>query len=162
MIEIRKTYLSDIPTITQLAEEIWWPTYTAVVSEEQISFMLNEMYSAEALKKQMENGHFFFLLIVDRIAEGFAAFSKQDEQTYKLQKLYLQPNQQGKGTGKILINFVEQEVKKLGAKQLILNVNRGNKSHLFYSKVGYKILEELDIPYHHFMLNDYIMGKDLV
>jgi N-acetylglutamate synthase-like GNAT family acetyltransferase len=162
MIEIRKANEEDIPTITKLAEEIWWPTYTDVVSAEQIAFMLGEMYSAKALKNQMENEHSFFILTADKTAKGFAAFSKQDEQTYKLQKLYLHPDQQGNGTGKTLISFVEKEVTKLGAKQLILNVNRGNKAHLFYTKVGYKILEELDIPYHHFILDDYIMGKNLV
>lgn len=162
MIEIKEATLEDIPILTKLAEEIWWPTYAEVISAEQIAFMLGEMYSAEALKQQMQNGHTFLLLSVNDIPKGFAAFSKVAEQTYKLQKLYLHPDQQGKGTGKTLIGFVEQEVKILGAKQLILNVNRGNKAHLFYTKAGYQILEELDIPYHQFILNDYVMGKNIV
>lgn len=162
MIEIKEATLEDIPILTKLAEEIWWPTYTEVISDEQIAFMLGEMYSAEALNYQMQNGHTFLLLSVNDIPKGFAAFSKEDDRIYKLQKLYLHPDQQGKGTGKTLIGFVEQEVKILGAKQLILNVNRGNKAHLFYTKAGYQILEELDIPYHQFILNDYVMGKNIV
>lgn len=162
MIEIKEATLEDIPILTKLAEEIWWPTYAEVISAEQITFMLGEMYSAEALNHQMQNGHTFLLLSVDDIPKGFAAFSKEVEQIYKLQKLYLHPDQQGKGTGKTLIGFVEQEVKILGAKQLILNVNRGNKAHLFYTKAGYQILEELDIPYHQFILNDYVMRKNIV
>ena len=70
MIEIRKATLNDIPTITKLAEEIWWPTYAKVISAEQISFMLGEMYSAEALTTQMENGHDFLILTVNEIAKG--------------------------------------------------------------------------------------------
>ena len=162
MIEIRNATLNDIPTITKLAEEIWWPTYAEVISAEQISFMLGEMYSAEALTTQMENGHDFLILTVDEIAKGYASFSKQDETTYKLQKLYLHPDQQGKGVGKMLIDFVEQEVKNLGAEQLILNVNRGNNAQVFYLKAGYHVLEEVDIPYHQYVLNDYVMGKSLM
>ena len=162
MIEIRNATLNDIPIITKLAEEIWWPTYVKVISAEQISFMLGEMYSAEALTNQMESGHGFFILTVDEIAKGYASISKQDETTYKLQKLYLHPDQQGKGVGKMLIDFVEQDVKNLGAEQLILNVNRGNNAQLFYSKVGYHVLEEVDIPYHQYVLNDFIMGKSLM
>ena len=162
MIEIRKATLNDVETITKLAEEIWWPTYAKVISAEQISFMLDEMYSAEALTNQMENGHGFLILTVNEIAKGYASFSKQDETTYKLQKLYLHPDQQGKGVGKMLIDFVEQKVKNLGAEQLILNVNRGNNAQAFYLKVGYHVLEEIDIPYHQYVLNDFIMGKSLI
>ena len=162
MITIRKATLNDLASITQLAKEIWWPTYAKVISAEQISFMLGEMYSAEALTNQMENGHGFLILTVDEIAKGYASFSKQDETTYKLQKLYLHPDQQGNGVGKMLIDFVEQEVKNLGAEQLILNVNRGNNAQAFYLKVGYHVLEEIDIPYHQYVLNDYVMGKSLI
>ena len=162
MIEIRKATINDLATITQLAKEIWWPTYAKVISAEHISFMLGEMYSAEALTTQMENGHDFFILTIDEIGKGYASFSKHDETTYKLQKLYLHPDEQGKGVGKMLIDFVEQEVKNLGAKQLILNVNRGNNAQVFYSKVGYHVLEEIDIPFHQYVLNDYVMGKNLI
>jgi GNAT superfamily N-acetyltransferase len=162
MTQISTATLLDIPTIIALAKEIWWPTYSEVISAEQISFMLNKMYAEDALKQQMESGHTFLLLIDNDLPKGFASFSKQDESIFKLQKLYLHPDQQGKGTGKMLISFVEQEVKALGATQLILNVNRENKAHLFYKKVGYQIIEELDIPYHHFVLNDYVMGKFLI
>ena len=162
MTQIRAATLQDIPTIIKLAKEIWWPTYSEVISSEQISFMLGKMYSAEALKSQMQNGHQFLILEVDGIAKGYASFSKHEETTYKLQKLYLNPDQQGKGIGKMLISTVENEIIKLNGKTLILNVNRGNKAYLFYSKVGYKILKEVDIPYHQYVLNDYVMGKSLI
>jgi diamine N-acetyltransferase len=161
MMKIRVATVTDIPSITKLAEEIWWPTYTEVISNEQIAFMLQEMYSAEALKHQMENGHHFLVLEVDGEDKGFASYSLQENKTYKLQKLYLHPDQQGKGAGKFLITEVEEKVKSHSGEVLILNVNRGNKAKIFYEKMGYQILEELDIPYHHFVLNDYIMGKNL-
>lgn len=162
MIEIRKAVLSDIPTINKLAHEIWWPTYQHILSKEQISFMLENIYAEESLKKQFQDGHTFLLLSSNQEPKGFAAFSKTNiDKTYKLQKIYLHPDQQGKGSGKKLIAEVENEVKKLGAEFLILNVQRDNKARFFYEKNGYSIVQELDIPYFDFVLNDYIMQKKL-
>ena len=61
---IRKAAESDISAISELAEKIWWPSYRNIISDEQISFMLNDMYSAESLKVQMNSGIEF--LIVER------------------------------------------------------------------------------------------------
>ncbi|TKC00660.1 GNAT family N-acetyltransferase [Pedobacter cryophilus] len=163
MIEIKLAAIEDLEIIHQLASDIWWPTYKNVISDEQIAFMLNKMYSISALQNQMHEENVFLLLYVNELAKGFASYSKTAiDKTYKLQKLYLHPDQQGKGTGKLLIVEVEKQVKTLGGDALILNVNRGNKAKDFYKKVGYQILQELDIPYFHFVLNDYVMGKKLI
>lgn len=163
MIEIKTAKISDIPVIHRLANEIWWPTYKGVISDEQITFMLDKMYAEDSLKQQFNDGNTFLILYDNGSPKGFAAFSKTDiDKSYKLQKLYLHPDQQGKGAGKQLIEFVENAVKKLGAETLILNVNRGNKARYFYEKVGYQIIEEIDIPYFQFIMDDYVMSKSLV
>lgn len=163
MTKIEEASVKDLEIIHQLANEIWWPTYKNVVSDDQIAFMLDKMYSTTSLKNQMEEGNVFLLLYVNGKTKGFACFSKTTvDQIYKLQKLYLQPDQQGKGTGKLLLSSVEEKVKKLGATTLILNVNRGNKAQFFYQKVGYQIIEEVNIPYFQFVLNDYVMSKTLI
>ena len=162
MIRIEEASINDLEIIHQLAHDIWWPTYKNFISEEQITFMLDKMYATSALKNQIEEGNIFLILYINTEAKGFACFSNTAmDQVYKLQKLYLLPDQQGKGTGKLLLSEVEEKVKKLGAKALILNVNRGNKAQYFYQKLGYQITEEVDIPYFHFVLNDYIMSKTL-
>ena len=143
MIKIEKASLNDLKTIQDLAHKIWWPTYQDYVSKEQIAFMLDKMYTIEALEKQFEEGHIFLILSVNDIEKGFASISKtEEEDLYKLQKLYLDPDQHGKGTGKILISKAEELAKNLGAKAIKLNVNRGNKAHQFYKKMGYQIIEE--------------------
>jgi GNAT superfamily N-acetyltransferase len=94
---------------------------------------------------------------------GFAAFSETNtlEQVFKLHKLYLLPSEQGKGTGKLLIEEVSTQSKNLGGLILELNVNRGNKAVNFYKKQGFDVQQTLDIPYHTYVLNDYIMRKAL-
>ncbi|MBD3748370.1 MAG: GNAT family N-acetyltransferase [Sphingobacteriales bacterium] len=163
MIEIKPAKISDIPVIHQLAHEIWWPTYKDVLSDEQITFMLDKMYAEDSLKQQFNDGNTFLILYANDTPKGFAAFSETDiDKNYKLQKLYLHPDQQGKGAGKKLIEFVENEVKKRGGEILILNVNRGNKARFFYEKIGYQIIQEIDIPYFQFIMDDYVMSKSLV
>src|SRR5699024_4394698 len=59
-----KIYLSDdrdIDTISELAERIWWPTYSTILSAEQIRFMLDKMYHPDSIRKQMRSGLKFYI-----------------------------------------------------------------------------------------------------
>jgi GNAT superfamily N-acetyltransferase len=160
--EIIEANLSHVKIISELAGEIWWPTYQSIISDEQIVFMLAQMYSEKALENQMKEGIKFLLLEFEFAYQGFTAYAQQENgKDYKLQKLYLKPSLQGKGLGRTLINEVERRVKVLGADYLYLNVNRNNKAHQFYNKMGYEVFEEIDIPYYDFILNDFIMRKHL-
>lgn len=158
---IRPASSSDIPAIYKLAHETWWPTYSGVISDEQIEFMLANMYSEKALKQQMNEGIAFLIAENDGQPVAFAAYSltEPENKVYKLQKLYVHPSGQGLGLGKKLIGEVARLSKELGGKILELNVNRGNPAFHFYQKLGFEIYQTVDIPYHHFVLNDYVMRK---
>lgn len=160
MYTIREATLNDVETIKTLAHEIWWPTYSSILSHEQIEFMLGDRYSTEALTKQISNAEQTFLLLFEGGAPlAFAAFSPEENstETYRLHKLYSQPAKQGKGVGKALLNAVTDRVKALGARALELNVHRQNPALGFYLKMGFIIVQEIDIPFDRFVLNDYIM-----
>jgi ribosomal protein S18 acetylase RimI-like enzyme len=161
--KIRIATKLDIPVISELAEKTWWPSYSQIISDEQISFMLQDMYSAESLLEQMNAGIEFLIVERENMALGFAAYSLVDTQNhvFKLHKLYVLPSEQGLGTGKKLIDEVSSSAKLKGGKILELNVNRGNPAQHFYKKTGFEIYQTLDINYHHFVLNDYVMRKEL-
>jgi len=160
---IRKAAESDIPAISELAEKIWWPSYRDIISDEQISFMLNDMYSAKSLAEQIRSEIEFLIVERDKLPLAFAGYSLTDpeNQVYKLHKLYVLPTEQGNGIGRNLIAQVSSLAKAKGGKILELNVNRGNPAHHFYSRIGFDIYQTLDINYHHFVLNDYVMRKKL-
>ncbi|MGX5688557.1 N-acetyltransferase family protein [Arcticibacter tournemirensis] len=159
---IRVATEEDIPAIRKLAHDTWWPTYQSILSPEQISFMLDTMYSEPALKTQLQKETF---LITKRDLEpvAFASFScsDQEQHIFKLHKIYILPSEQGNGTGRKLISAVEQEAKKEKCRILELNVNRQNPAFHFYKKQGFKVHQEVDIPYYDYYMNDYIMRKSI-
>ncbi len=160
---IRPATHTDIPKIHRLANEIWPPTYRDVISAEQISFMLKNMYSEDALKSQMSEGVSFLIGERNAVPVAFAGFSLTEpkERIFKLQKLYILPSEQGNGLGKKLIEHVAGLVQTQGGKILELNVNRGNPAFGFYKRLGFEIYQIVDIPYYQFVLNDYVMRKEL-
>ncbi|QCR24708.1 GNAT family N-acetyltransferase [Pontibacter sp. SGAir0037] len=161
---IREASTADVPTINALAEAIWEPTYSSILSKEQIDYMFEVIYTAEALQQQMQEGQTFLLMYLQEQPIGFAAFSEKypDEKVYKLNKIYLLPSCQGKGLGFELISEVEQVIQRRGGRILDLNVNRYNKAKDFYERCGYQVHQEEDIPIGPYWMNDYIMRKQLV
>ncbi|WP_411273888.1 GNAT family N-acetyltransferase [Daejeonella sp.] len=159
--EIIEATEGDIPVIHELAEKIWWPTYRPILSEEQISFMLKNMYSESALKKQLNAGVKFLLVKRESENVAFAGYSLEYSpySSLKIHKIYVLPMEQGKGTGKALIDYISQLARDVNIKELELNVNRANPALQFYQKIGFEIKETVDIPYHQFVLNDYVMRK---
>jgi diamine N-acetyltransferase len=162
MIQITTANLSDVCVINRLAHKIWWHTYGDFISTQQITFMLNEMYSEASLQNQLQQGHTFKLISFENNFCGFASYCKTSKiGLFKIAKLYIHQNYQGLGLGKALIYTIENEVKALGATAIQLNVNRENKAQYFYLKMGYKIFDSVNICYHNFILNDYVMHKQL-
>ena len=126
--------------------------------------MFGEMYTPESIYKQMDfYKHAFLILYQAEMPIGFASYGKLEEpiNTYKLHKLYLLPSEQNKGFGRMLLNEVEKQVADLGADHLHLNVNRKNPALSFYEKLGYEIIETVDIPFAEFWLNDYVLAKKI-
>jgi len=160
---IRSASLKDIPTIHQLAGEIWPATYKNILPAEQITLMLDKMYAAEALLEQFESGVEFLIAERENKLIGFAGFSLTEPENlvFKLHKLYVLPSEQGKGAGKKLIGETIKITRNRGGKTLELNVNRRNPALEFYKKLGFEIYQEIDIPYFQFFMNDYVMRKDL-
>lgn len=159
---IRKAYPADIPLIRDMAYKIWPLTYGNILSQEQIDYMLGWFYSEKELHEQMEK-HTEFIIAYDGVhAVGFASFSLSAPQLYKLHKIYVLPSQQGKGTGRYIIDQLEKAMKAKGATVLQLNVNRHNTAKSFYEKLGFEVIkeEDIDIGSGYFM-NDYVMEKRL-
>jgi diamine N-acetyltransferase len=153
----------DIKAIRDIANKTWFVTYEPILGKEQPQFMFDVIYSESALAEQMDKGQDFVLQFVDNQIVAFASYSIKDTEKniYKLNKLYLNPEFQGGGYGRKMLEEVESQLKKLGVKVLDLNVNRYNKARFFYEKLGFEIILEEDIPIGEYWMNDYVMRKVL-
>jgi len=159
---VRIAGMEDVDLIRSLSLQTWPQTYAHILSAEQIRYMMDLMYSREALLEQMQKGHHFILLYKQDEAVGFAAYSEVEEGVYKLHKLYLKPDQQGRGGGRLMIDHIISVAREHHAKVLRLNVNRNNIARTFYERLGFHITktEDIDIGEGYFM-NDYVMEKKL-
>ena len=163
MLAVTKATASDIPLIRQLSFAIWPQTYSDVISKEQIEYMLQMMYNPATLQKQMqEDGCTFIIVYDDKEPVAFASYNETEPQLWKLNKIYILPSQQSKGTGRFIISHIVDEIKSKHAKALQLQVNRDNKAKNFYEKLGFKIIQtaDFDIGNGYFM-NDYVMSYEL-
>lgn len=157
MLEIRKANLEDAQLIHELVHQIYYPTYKEILSQGQIDFMLEKSYTVKALQESMSLDQDFYLALYDQRPVGFIALGAKDHKILRIEKLYLLPSTQGKGIGLKLIEFAKESAKKQDKSIVELNVNRGNKAYYFYLKTGFKVIEEVDIPYFGYVLDDYVM-----
>jgi diamine N-acetyltransferase len=160
MFNISDATEKDIPAIREIADKTWWPTYSHFLSHDQIRYMLDTIYAAETMKKDMDTGSQTFLLLTNESgAKAFASYGRrpEDPTVFKLHKLYVLPATQEKGYGRALIDEVKKRLLKENIHKLDLNVNRFNPARGFYEKAGFRILREEDIPIGKFWMNDYVM-----
>jgi GNAT superfamily N-acetyltransferase len=153
-----------LPAISKLAGLIWREYYPSIITPEQIEYMLAAMYSLEKLRTELRDGIRYERLLVGGELAGFASFGETEGAgEFKLHKLYLNPAKHGRGLGSLLLAHCEQEAQKLGARRLILNVNKRNaKAIAVYQKNGFRITDSvvLDIG-NGFVMDDYVMAKPL-
>lgn len=162
VLTIKYASLKDIPLIRSLAQQIWPKAYATIISKQQIDYMMKMMYSESTLQKQMEQNHQFLIAYNSGLPVGYAAYSEVEPSIYKLHKIYVLQSQQGKGTGKFVVEQIINDIREKGATALRLNVNRYNTAKSFYEKLGFVITgtEDADIG-NGFFMNDYIMEKQL-
>lgn len=165
MLLLSQATTKDIKTIQEIAYNSWPSTYGSILSKEQLDYMLKKFYAPEALIDLMTNKRHSFILIHEaNSCLGFASFQHNylNQNTTRLHKIYLLPEAQGKGAGKLLIDAVVSSAKENHSKIVSLNVNRFNKACSFYQKMGFEITgeEDLELDYG-YLMEDYKMEKKL-
>ncbi len=155
----------DLPALSELAGVIWRQHYPGIISRAQIDYMLDRMYSLETLNAELRAKGIRFerLLVNDRFV-GFASYGPTSEPgVMKLHKCYLLPELHGRGYGSLLLRHCEQAARRLGARRLILAVNKQNsKAVTAYERNGFVIAESVITDFGGgFVMDDYIMAKNL-
>ena len=160
--EIRRAEVCDIPIIRSLADICFRHTYRTILSDGQMEYMMEWMYSEESLQRQMEEqGHVYFLCFYGDVPVGYVSVSPEGDDLFHLQKIYLLPDRQGSGLGRILFQTAVSHVKSVHPAPCTveLNVNRSNPAVGFYEHLGMTRARQGDFPIGNgFYMNDYIMS----
>ncbi len=168
-INIRQATLNDRALIRSISERTWPSTYGHIISQEQIDFMLDWMYSDASMEEQINKGHQFYIANLNGSDIGFCSVSEDQEEqdnstkrrqqkAFKLNKLYVLPTAQGTGSGKALLEKAIEVAKNAGAESIFLQVNKHNNAYTFYLKNGF--VKEAEFKFdigNGFFMDDYVM-----
>ncbi|WP_353150082.1 GNAT family N-acetyltransferase [Flavobacterium sp.] len=160
MIHLEKINKTQLAIIKDLAYAIWPIAYGEILSKDQLNYMLDTFYSVENLENQMNAGQIFELFFEDNKVVGFVAyeFNCNEKSWLKIHKIYLLPENQGKGFGKFMIDEILRIAKTNNQKGIYLNVNKYNSAKFFYEKLGFTNVKEevIDIG-NSYVMDDYVM-----
>ncbi len=157
-IHIREADVHDIAIIREIAIVTWPVAYGSYISKAQLDYMLDMMYNSASLLNQINKGHHFYIAEHNNTTIGFASVSKEEDNTCKLNKLYVLPTAQKTGAGKALLFKTIDYATSQAASCLYLQVNKQNNAQHFYSKYGFTVREAsiLEIG-GGYIMDDYIM-----
>ncbi len=155
----------DVEAVSALAREIWLAHYPGIISIAQIEYMLAQRYSARVIRAELAQADMWWYKEVQqqRMIAYMALQLEPGGASMKIDKLYVHPARQRRGSGGRLLRQAVDAARAEGCGELVLAVNRNNASAIAaYSKYGFNIREAVvkDIG-GGFVMDDYIMVKAL-
>lgn len=159
---IRKASEKDIPIIRALADVCFRHTYRTILSSDQMEYMMEWMYSERSLHEQIcTQGHTYYLCFDADSPIGYVSVSRESPDLFHLQKIYILPDRQGSGVGRLLFQTAVDHVRREHPAPctMELNVNRSNPAVTFYEHMGMTRARQGDFPIGcGYFMNDYIMS----
>lgn len=154
----------DLDSVSAMAFRIWPAAYGAILSPEQIEYMLRWMYDVETLRSNLAAGVLMWWILRNEERIGFlAAGPREAAGLCPLHKFYLLPETQGRGLGSAALAALIARLHSDGVRILELRVNRHNQAAIaFYQRNGFSVHTEdcRDIG-GGFVMDDYVMRLDL-
>ena len=149
----------DIPALQSLARLIWKEAYSAILSDDQIKYMLELMYSGKVITRELFSGVVWDIIVDNNNTCGFLSYAFGEDNSVKLSKSYIEKEARGKSVAAESINRVLRYAEDNGKKSVFLTVNKNNKRAIrAYEKNGFTITDSVitDIG-NGFVMDDYIM-----
>lgn len=132
-IQLRSVKISDVIGIKALIDELENISSDAVIFE---SIFHEYLYDSNSLMFVAENSAGHLLAFIS--CRGHRLLHHQG-MVFEIQELIVTKAEQGKGIGRALINKIQEDVQRRGAKSLEVTSNKRRKeAHAFYQSVGFK------------------------
>ncbi|MFI5734769.1 GNAT family N-acetyltransferase [Kribbella sp. NPDC051587] len=135
MIAVRRAVVADVDAVRQIGLTTWPVAYAGLASPEFIADGLAQWWSPEVVERGIRTG---ITLVAEEndVLIGMAGLGQNDG-FWVLWKLYVLPDQQGKGAGKALLDAAVKEL-PAGTPELLLDVMVDNKKAIgFYEAYGF-------------------------
>lgn len=161
MTQLIPATLTDRQAIHDIAKRVWSEHYIPnIISQEQMDYMMEWMYSADSLAKQMHNGARFFMIKSNGETAGYISITNTNGELF-LNKFYIDTAFQRANLGSDILRLALAEFP--AATVIRLQVNRKNyKAINFYFKNGFTIerAEDFDIG-NGYLMEDFVMKRVL-
>ena len=150
--QIVPSAVDDAETIASLARRSWYESYSGIISQEQIDYMLNQRFRLASLRIELRSdASQYWLAKREGDAVGYGSLRLEcDERGFKIQQIYVCLSEQGTGLGRALLG--------------VMIANRRNvKAIRFYERGGFLNVgtKVTDIG-RGFVMDDFVMEKNLI
>lgn len=138
---IQSLKIEDVPTIVAVHRDCVDKSNSTMYPADVITEWLSQI-TTQSVHNQLNNSS-WYVIRENRTIIGFCQYNLEDEELYQIQ---IDPEYQGKGYGKSLYKFVENDFRKHNKQKISLNstVNAAP----FYEKRGFKKAGDLIFPLH--------------
>lgn len=146
-VEIKRATPTDSATLAGLGAEIFYHTFAAQNTPEDMALYLEETFTEAKLQQEFEEpGVVYYMAYADEQPTGIAKLSRkrtpevlQQIPCIELERLYVHPNFQGQKIGHKLMELCIDTAREQGSKVLWLGVWENNSGAVrFYERWGFK------------------------
>lgn len=157
----KETKPENAALIRNLALQVWPGTFSSILSQAQIDYMLEWMYNEKQLSDEITRQQIRYdLMFADEKPAGYVSYGPgKSDDDLKLHKLYVLPEFQRHGIGRRAFTRVQSFAAATNRRFVILQVNRKNLQAISaYRLYGFRVRAEAvtDIG-NGFVMDDYIM-----
>lgn len=157
---IRNAKETDSLDIKELLKITWLHSYKEYIPENIILLINNKFHSEKRIIAQVNDKNIIFKVAeINNEIIGTISLNRLSEDEFNLNRLYINPNFQGKSIGKKLLNSSLNEFK---INKITLEVLKNNiRAINFYKSLGFKEIGESDFEIDGFIINNIIFEKNL-
>ncbi|NML68599.1 GNAT family N-acetyltransferase [Chryseobacterium sp. RP-3-3] len=144
---IQKAGIKDLETIQDVGRQTFYETFAESNSEEAMKTYLEESFSTEKVKSELNNpdSHFFIAWEEDipvgylKLNSGTAQTEMQDDTSLEIERIYVKQSHHGQKVGQLLYDQALATAQNLNKSYLWLGVWEENLRALqFYRKNGFE------------------------
>ena len=151
-LQLQPITLEDQPVLFELMQRVYPPAY-AHFWQDQGSWYLNSLYTLDNLKKELqeEGSYYYFVRFresedsntyknigIFKIIENCTYPEQSNTLSFKVHRIYLDNNIQGKGIGKKLMLYAQERAQKTGHQLIWLDaMDQHPQAMAFYHSLGY-------------------------